>query len=52
MENTEYYLEMFRNEMMNHILNAPTDETTIEYLSDCLKEAFEDVLNTFHNEAK
>ncbi len=52
MENTEYYLEMFYNEIMNSILSAPTDEATIEYLSTCLKEAFEDVLNSFHNEVK
>ncbi len=52
MNSIQYYLDMFRDNMMNEILNAPTDETTIEYLSDCLKETYSAVLNTALNESK
>lgn len=40
METIQYYLALFRDEMMNEILNAPTDEISIEYLSDRLKETY------------
>ncbi len=52
MKNTQYYIDMFRDIVLNDILNAPTDESTIDYLSDCLKQAYETVLDTIRAEAK
>ena len=52
METIQYYLAMFRDDMMNEILNAPTDETTIQYLSDRLKETYSTVLNAVINQRK
>ena len=50
MKNALYYLNMFRDMVLNDILNAPTDEAVIDYLSDCLKESYETVVETLNSE--
>ena len=52
MKDILHYLELFHDEILNDILNAPADENTIEYLSICLKEAYENVLGTVQTELK
>ena len=52
MENMNYYLELFRDEVMNSIINAPTDSVTIDYLINCVKENYETVLETIRAESK
>lgn len=52
MENIQYYLQLFHDEIQNDILNAPTDENTIEYLSTCLEETYETILETVQAESK
>ena len=50
MNDTKYYLDMFRDDILNSILNAPTDEATISYLTDCLNEAYDRMIDTLKSE--
>ena len=52
MHTIEYYLELFKDSVMSDILNAPTDEPTINYLVDCLKESYEEILATVRVESR
>lgn len=50
MENTKFYLNKFHDEVMNLILNAPTDEPTITYFTDCLNEIYDNILESVNND--
>jgi hypothetical protein len=52
MQNAQYYVELLHDEILNDISNSPANESTKEYLKDCLKEAYEMVLDTIRAEAK
>lgn len=52
MEKAQHYVKLLRDEILNDILNSPADEPTTEYLTSCLEEAYEMVLETIHAEAK
>lgn len=50
MEKTKYYLDMFRDEILNSIMNSPTNDETINYLKDCLTDAYQNTLDALKNE--
>lgn len=48
MENTEYYIEMFRDEMADEIYKASLNEANEESLITSLDEVKKMVIDTYH----